>query len=70
MVNMDEIENYMMKQNITKSQLAKMMGISRKTLDKRFNRKVLLAAECNALIKLLKIENPSQIFFSSKLLAE
>ena len=65
MVNMKIIEEFMIKKNMTKNELAKMIGISRKTLDKRFNCKILLEAECNALIKIFDIKNPSQIFFAT-----
>lgn len=65
MVNMKVIEEFMIKKNMTKGELAKMMGISRKTLDKRFISQILLEAECNALIRIFDIKNPSRIFFAT-----
>ena len=67
MVNFEVIEDYMVRQNITKNELAKILKISRKTLDKRFNQCILLAGECDILIKLFKLPNPAEIFFSNML---
>ncbi len=67
MVNIKKIEQFMKSRNISRTELAGILGITRKTLDRRFDKQVLLDKECDILIKLFDIQNPVQIFFVDKL---
>ena len=66
MVLTNELKGKMVARNLTQRDVAKILGISEKTLNSKLNNRGLFnASEMENLIKLLKIENPNEIFFAN-----
>jgi DNA-binding NtrC family response regulator len=66
MLNREELNNYIKQQNTTKAQVARALGISAATLYRRIRRGVFGADEIKALVDILHISNPMDIFFAKE----
>lgn len=64
-MDVDKLKGKISEQGITKEELAFRLGISVKTLNSKLhNRSSITVREADKLTKILKIENPSDIFFT------
>ena len=66
MILVNEIKGRMVAKGITHEELAKSLGISKKTLYLKFKRGIFGSDEMFKMIEVLDIENPSAIFFSKE----
>lgn len=66
MILVNEIKGRMVAKGITHEELAKILGISKKTLYLKFKRGIFGSDEMFKMIEVLDIENPSAIFFSKE----
>lgn len=65
MVKSNEIKGLIVKNNLKQQDVAKMLGISPKTFSKKLRERKFNTDEMYSLIKILHIENPSEIFFAN-----
>lgn len=63
MIATDEIKGLIRAQGMTQADLARLMGLHETTLSRKLNRGVLNSNEIEAMISILKIKNPAEIFF-------
>jgi len=65
-LDMNKLKDKILEEGITNKELASKLGISVKTLNEKLNsRSRITIREAEAMSKILKIENPSNIFFTS-----
>lgn len=64
MIRVNEIKGRMVAKGYNQTELAKMLGITAKTLGLKFQKGVLGSDEIEKLIEILDIENPIDIFFA------
>lgn len=65
MVKLNEIRGLIASNGLTQQKLAKMLNISNKTMTNRIKKGNYRIGEVEELIKILKIDNPISIFFST-----
>lgn len=66
-MDMDKLKEKILEERITRGELASKLGISLKTLNAKLNiRSCITVREAEKMTKILKIDNPSDIFFTSK----
>lgn len=64
-VDVLKIKSLMLYNQVTQADLAKIMGVTENTLRSRFkNPETFNLEEMNMIIKVLKIENPAEVFFA------
>lgn len=64
-MDVDKLKDKISEEGMTKEELAFRLGISVKTLNAKLNnRSRITVREADKLTKILKIENPSDIFFT------
>jgi predicted XRE-type DNA-binding protein len=64
MIKTDELRGIIAKNNLSQAKVAEVLGITPKTFYEKMNRGVFGSDEIEAMIHLLKIENPIEIFFA------
>ena len=64
MVNLDELRASMVRSGYNQKKLAKAMGLSESALSVKLSKGNLRLEDANAMIKILQISNPAEIFFS------
>jgi|GEM_PF-1719473 hypothetical protein len=65
MINIDKLNGKIAENRFTRGKLAKAMGISTRGLSIKLKKGVFNNIEIEKLIKILKIENPMEIFFEN-----
>ncbi len=66
-MNINKLKGKMVEQGITQEKLAQKLGISVQALNAKLNnRSCLTIKEAKGITNILNIENPSEIFFNSK----
>ena len=65
MINSDLLRGVIAAKGLSQRKVAKYIGISEKTFYEKMKKGVFDSTEMEAMIKLLKIENPINIFFPS-----
>ena len=65
MIDVNELRAYMARNGMTQGQVAKSMGISEPTFGRKLKNGKFYIDEVNKMISILKINNPSTIFFTS-----
>lgn len=63
MINIDKLNGKIAENRLTKEKLAKAMGISARGLSLKLKKGVFNNVEIEKLVKILKIDNPIEIFF-------
>lgn len=66
MIRIDKLRGIMAQQNMSQSDVAKAIGITPKTFYSKMKKGVFGSDEMDAMIKLLNIKNPAEIFFAKK----
>lgn len=66
MIKTDELRGIIAKNNLSQAKVAEELGITPKTFYEKMNRGVFGSDEIEAMIHLLKIENPIEIFFARR----
>lgn len=64
MIRIDKLRGIMAQQNMSQSDVAKAIGITPKTFYAKMKKGVFGSDEMEAMIKLLNIKNPAEIFFA------
>lgn len=64
MIKTDELRGIIAKEKTTQKAVAKACGISEKTFQRKMNKGVFGSNEIEAMITVLHIENPMDIFFA------
>lgn len=64
MIKTDELRGIIAKNNLSQAKVAEVLGITPKTFYEKMSRGVFGSDEIEAMIHLLKIENPIEIFFA------
>lgn len=64
MIRIDKLRGIMAQQNMSQSDVAKAIGITPKTFYAKMKKGVFGSDEMEAMIKLLNIKNPTEIFFA------
>ena len=64
MIKVNELKGLMVARGYTQVELAKKLGISRRTLSSRFKNGIFPSNEMELLIEILDIKNPGYIFFN------
>ena len=65
MINVDKLNGKIAENRFTRKKLAKAMGISARGLSIKLKKGVFNNIEIEKLVKILKIENPMEIFFEN-----
>ena len=66
-MDMDKLKDKILEQGITHEELALRLGITVKTLNLKLNKRSRITIrDAEGMSKILNIENPSTIFFTSK----
>ena len=63
MINIDKLNGKIAENRLTREKLAKAMGISTRGLSLKLKKGVFSNVEIEKLVKILKIDNPIEIFF-------
>lgn len=66
MIRTDELRGIIAKNGFSQSQVAKKLGITPKTFYEKMKKGVFDSDEMLAMIDLLKIDKPEEIFFAKK----
>lgn len=66
MIKTDELRGIIAKNNLSQAKVAEVLGITPKTFYEKMNRGVFGSDEIEAMIQLLKIDDPVAIFFARK----
>lgn len=66
MIKTDELRGIIAKNKYSQAKVAKAIGITPKTFYEKMNKGVFGSDEIEAMIKLLHIDNPGDIFFDVK----
>ena len=66
MIKTDELRGIIAKNNLSQAKVAEALGITPKTFYEKMNRGVFGSDEIEAMIQLLKIDDPVAIFFARK----
>lgn len=64
MIKTDELRGIIAKNNLSQAKVAEVLGITPKTFYEKMNRGVFGSDEIEAMIRLLKIDDPVAIFFA------
>lgn len=64
MIMTDELRGIIAKNNLSQAKVAEALGITPKTFYEKMNRGVFGSDEIEAMIRLLKIDDPVAIFFA------
>ena len=64
MIKTDELRGIIAKNNLSQAKVAEVLGITPKTFYEKMNRGVFVSDEIEAMIRLLKIDDPVAIFFA------
>ena len=64
MIKTDELRGVIAKNNLSQAKVAEVLGITPKTFYEKMNRGVFGSDEIEAMIRLLKIDDPVAIFFA------
>ena len=65
MINVDKLKGKIAENRLTREKLAKAMGISARGLSLKLKKGVFNNVEIEKLVKILKIDNPIEIFFDN-----
>jgi transcriptional regulator with XRE-family HTH domain len=65
MVDLKELKVLLIRNNMTQAELAQAMGVAPATLSRKLNKGQLTLNDANAIINVLKIDDPVPIFFAS-----
>ena len=66
MVRTDLLKGEIARAGMSQSKLANMLGMSAKTFYSRMKKGIFNSNEIDAMVDLLRIENPVQVFFAQK----
>lgn len=66
MIRTDELRGIIAKNNLSQAKVAEELGITPKTFYEKMSRGVFGSDEIEAMIRLLKIENPIDVFFAQR----
>lgn len=64
MINTNKLKGIMVEKGYTGEQLAKVLGISSKTFYSKMKKRVFGSDEIQKMVKVLEIENPTEVFFT------
>ena len=64
MIRVDELRGVIAKRGFSQAKVARFIGIAPKTFYEKMDRGVFGSDEIEAMIELLQIENPAEIFFA------
>lgn len=64
MIKTNELRGKIVAKGLTQGDVARMIGISRKTFSEKMKKGVFGSDEISVMIKELEIENPMEIFFA------
>lgn len=64
MIKTDELRGIIAKNSLSQAKVAEVLGITPKTFYEKMNRGVFGSDEIEAMIRLLKIDDPVAIFFA------
>lgn len=64
MIKTNELRGIIAKNNLSQAKVAEVLGITPKTFYEKMNRGVFGSDEIEAMIRLLKIDDPVAIFFA------
>ena len=64
MIRVDELRGVIAKRGLSQAKVARTIGITPKTFYEKMDRGVFGSDEIEAMIELLQIENPTEIFFA------
>lgn len=64
MIKTDELRGIIAKNNLSQAKVAEVLGITPKTFYEKMHRGVFGSNEIEAMIRLLKIDDPVAIFFA------
>lgn len=65
LVNIDKLNGKIAENRLNRKKIAAALGISTPTLRRRIKEGIFYNVEIDILVKLLKIENPNEIFFEN-----
>lgn len=65
MVDLKELKVLLIRNNMTQAELAQAIGVAPATLSRKLNKGQLTLNDANAIINVLKIDDPVPIFFAS-----
>lgn len=63
-IDVNKLKGIIVANGLTQKQLAKQLEIAENTLSRKMQRGVFTSVEMNKMIKILKIENPGEVFFN------
>ena len=66
MIQVDELRGIIAKRGFSQAEVARFIGITPKTFYEKMGRGVFGSDEIEAMIELLEIDNPAEIFFARK----
>lgn len=66
MIKTDELRGVIAKRGTSQRKVAEAIGITEKSFYEKMKRGIFRSDEIEKMVNLLKIENPSEIFFASK----
>lgn len=66
MVDTNSLKGEIAKNGLTQAKMAKSLGITSKTFYEKMKKGVFTSSEIEAMMKILKIDNPKEIFFAEK----
>lgn len=66
MIKTDELRGIIAKRGTSQRKVAEAIGITEKSFYEKMKRGIFRSDEIEKMVNLLKIENPSEIFFASK----
>lgn len=66
MIATDKLRGVMAERGFSQRQVAKHLGITEKTFYNKMKRGVFDSTEMSAMVELLRIQNPVEIFFAEK----
>lgn len=64
MIAVNELKGVIKARGMTQAELAGLMGIHETTLNRKLRKGILNSNEIEAMIDILKISNPAEIFFA------
>lgn len=65
MIKTNELRGIIAKNGLSQAQVADFLGISAKTFYAKMKKGVFLSSEIEKMVSLLKIDNPTDIFFAN-----
>ena len=66
MLAADKLKKVILERGYSQAEIARKLGITPKTFNKKMKKGVFLSNEIEAIIEILELENPFDIFFASQ----